>query len=63
MPIPQGTELEAPCSACGGTLFATVESAAHDEDLLDIVVLCGTCNRTTNAFQKLEDMTVISEGD
>jgi len=56
-------ELDAQCSECGGALRAEIESAAHDNSLLDITVHCCECERVLNSFTALNDMTVLGEGD
>ncbi len=52
-------ELGKPCSLtpdCDGTFAATIEMAAHDDNLLDIVVACDECDRKLNSFLALDDM-------
>lgn len=41
-----------------------VDEAAHDSDLLDVVVECYSCGRTINAFVSISnDMTVVTPGN
>lgn len=38
----------------------TASSAAHDANLIDVVVTCEDCGHTLNAFIALSEMTVIT---
>lgn len=57
----EGTELSFPCRACGATLYATIEEAAHNEQLLDIVVTCEGCGDALNAFVDIDEMDKVGE--
>lgn len=58
-------ELQAKCPHCDKqalTLF--VDEAAHDPDLIDLVLECSGCTRQINAFVSISnDMTVLTPGD
>ncbi len=55
------TQLDLKCP-CKGPLFARSESAAHDEQLIDVVVECKACGRTLNSFISIDEMLVLDEG-
>lgn len=57
MPITSKLMLNSTCIKCNGSLSVKVESAAHDPQSLDIVVVCeGDCGRALNTFVELESM-------
>ncbi len=41
---------------CRGTVSVSVELAAHDDSLLDVVVSCDGCARRLNSFLAFDDM-------
>lgn len=44
---------------CGGNLTAYTTSAAHDIDLLDIVIECDQCGQLKNGFLKFSELMEI----
>lgn len=53
-------ELDINCRNCGAPLpEITATSAAHNPELIDIVVTCAECHYTLNAFISLDEMTVV----
>lgn len=55
--------LDCDCPNCGfpyPDLEAT--SAAHDDQLIDIIVRCPDCGWSLNAFVALSEMTVLNPG-
>ncbi|BAV74143.1 hypothetical bacteriophage protein [Pseudomonas chlororaphis subsp. aurantiaca] len=50
------------CPRCKAPYQIEAEMAAHDEQLLDVVVQCRTCNRTLNSFIDINEMMVLDEG-
>lgn len=46
------------CPKCNeeGCMTVTVEEAAHDAQLLDIVVECASCNARANSFVSVDEM-------
>lgn len=44
---------------CGGTLQVSVESAAHNHDLLDVVVTCDSCDQVLNDFININEMSKV----
>lgn len=55
------TQLDLKCP-CKGLLFIRSESAAHDQQLIDVVVECKACGRTLNSFIRVDEMLVLDEG-
>lgn len=54
---------DATCPHCheqGGMAF-TVDSAAHDPQLLDVIVMCSGCGTTFNDFMDINEMEVCGE--
>ncbi|WP_373389022.1 hypothetical protein [Pseudomonas alcaligenes] len=53
-------ELDTVCRRCN-TPYPTItaSSAAHNPDLIDIVVTCEHCGHTLNAFISLDEMTEV----
>lgn len=59
------SELGTACPKCGEhTLAVTVEAAAHDPTLLDVVVTCDTaeggCGQILNGFYPIAEMMVLA---
>ncbi|WP_213664276.1 hypothetical protein [Stutzerimonas stutzeri] len=54
-------ELDTLCRRCG-TPYPTITAcaAAHDPNLIDVVVTCDHCGHTLNAFIYLDEMTVVT---
>ena len=56
-------ELDTNCRNCGAPLLEIrATSAAHDPELIDIVVECPECHYTLNAFISLGEMTEVQPG-
>lgn len=50
-------QLENACPDCGShALSATLETAAHDDSLIDLVVTCTDCGAIHNDFIKVSEM-------
>lgn len=58
------TRLDGPCPKCHEpTLDATIETAAHDDGKLDVIVECSTedggCGHRVNGFMSFDEMLVL----
>ncbi|QHA95818.1 hypothetical protein [Pseudomonas sp. J380] len=56
------SQLDIKCDTCAVPLTVTTESAAHDNNLIDIVVSCESCGCTLNAFVCIDEMRVLNKG-
>lgn len=54
--------LDLHCDTCDVPLTVTAESAAHDSNLIDVVVGCKSCGCTLNSFVRIDEMLVLNKG-
>lgn len=50
------------CPSCKSPYRIDADTAAHDEQLLDVVIHCEKCSRTLNSFININEMMVLDEG-
>ena len=50
------------CPRCASPYNIDADTAAHDEQLLDVVIHCDKCHRTLNSFININEMMVLDEG-
>ena len=55
-------QLDINCDTCDVPLAVTAESAAHDINLIDVVVSCNSCGCTLNDFIRIDAMLVVNKG-
>ncbi|CAI8990195.1 hypothetical protein [Pseudomonas chlororaphis] len=55
-------QLDLHCDTCGVPLTVSAESAAHDSNLIDVVVDCESCGYTLNSFIRIDEMQVLNNG-
>lgn len=56
------TALDKKCDKCKGNLVASIGSAAHAAEELDIVVQClGKCKRMLNTFIRIDSLIEVLE--
>lgn len=55
-------QLDINCDTCDVPLTVTAESAAHDINLVDVVVSCDSCGCILNDFIRIDAMLVVNKG-